>query len=329
MKPVKWGVLSTARIGDEFVIPAMVAAHGAEPLAIASRDKARGAALAAKFGIPRAYGSYEELLADPDVEAVYNPLPNHLHVPMTLAATAAGKHVLCEKPVAMNSAEAARLRAAPKGVTIEEAFMVRHNPQWIAIRRLVDDGAIGAPRAFQMVFSYRLLDPDNVRNKADIGGGAMMDIGCYPIALSRFVFRADPVQAIAAFDRDPTFGTDRFVDALARFPGGRTLSFVLATQGARHQRVTILGETGVIEVEIPVNAPADKPGRFTLYRAGEAPKVHEMPLVDQYRREIEDFSASLRGGPPLEHGVEDAIANMKAIDAFFRSEKSGRWEDVG
>ena len=328
MKPVKWGVLSTAKIGIEHVLPAIVAAHGAELLAVASRDVGRARALAATFGAPRAYGSYDELFADPEVEAIYNPLPNHLHVPMTLAAAAAGKHVLCEKPVALDAAEAAKLRGARASVTIAEAFMVRHNPQWIAIRRLIDDGAIGAPRSFQMTFSYRLLDADNVRNKADIGGGGLMDIGCYAVALARYVFRAEPGRAIASVDRDPAFGTDRFAGALAEFPGGRTLTFAVATQGARHQRVTVLGEAGAIEVEIPVNAPPDRPNRFTLYRADAEPHVHEMPPSDQYRREIEDFSASLRGGPALEFGVEDAISNMKVLDALFRSEKSGRFEDV-
>ena len=328
MKPVRWGILSTANIGVEKVIPGMLKSKDIEIVAIASRDKKRAALAAKKLGIAHSYGSYEELLADPTIEAIYNPLPNHLHVPLTLLAAKAGKHVLCEKPIAITAKEAKKLLKAPSDVLIQEAFMVRHNPQWIEIRKRIAKGEIGRVLAVHMLFSYHLVDPNNVRNLADIGGGGLLDIGCYPITIARFVLGAEPLRVTGTFDRDPKFRTDRLMSGLADFGEGRHLSFVVSTQGGSYQRTVILGEFGTIEVDIPVNAPPDQPNRFTVSVTGKKPKVVEMPVVDQYQLQAEDFGRAIRKKTKAPYDVADAVQNMKILDAFFRAESSGKWEKV-
>ena len=328
MKPVRWGILSTANIGVEKVIPGMLKSKDIEIVAIASRDKRRAAAAAKKLGIAHSYGSYEELLADPTIEAIYNPLPNHLHVPLTLMAAKAGKHVLCEKPIAITAKEAKKLLKAPSDVLIQEAFMVRHNPQWIEIRKRIAKGEIGRVLAVHMMFSYHLVDPKNVRNLADIGGGGLLDIGCYPITIARFVLGAEPLRVTGTFDRDPKFKTDRLMSGLADFGEGRHLSFVISTQGASYQRTVILGEFGTIEVDIPVNAPPDQPNRFTVSVTGKKPKIVEMPVVDQYQLQAEDFGRAIRKKTKAPYDVADAVQNMNILDAFFRAESSGKWEKV-
>jgi predicted dehydrogenase len=308
----------------EKVIPAMLTSPEVEVRAIASRDGARAQRAAKQLGIATAYDSYERLLADPAIEAIYNPLPNYLHVPLTLAAAKAGKHVLCEKPLALDAREAAKLRKAPKKILIAEAFMVRHNPQWIEARERVRKGEIGTPRAIQVFFSYVNVDPANVRNIRKIGGGGLLDIGCYPITGSRFIFGAEPKRVIALIDRDPKFKTDRTASAIADFGQGRQLTFTVSTQSAPHQRVNIVGTEGRIEIDIPFNAPPDKPNRYTVY--GAKTKVIDLPVADQYRLQAEAFGRAIRGKEKLAWGVEDAIRNMKILDALFRSEKSKRWE---
>lgn len=327
MKPVKWGIISTANIGTEKVIPGMLKSRDLEVVAIASRNLKRAKEAASRLGIPKAYGSYEAMLADPEIEAVYNPLPNHLHVPLTLAAARAGKHVLCEKPIAITAAEAKKLKKAPKGILIAEAFMVRHNPQWIEARSRVKKGEIGEVRAIQVFFAYFNRDPKNVRNMADIGGGGLLDIGCYPITVSRFIFGTEPKRVTATFDRDPKFKTDRTASGLADFGEGRHLSFSISTQTAPYQRAHIVGTKGRIEIEIPFNAPPDKPNRYFVQGMSMNEGTwHELPVADQYQLQAEAFGRALRGKEKLVWGVDDAIQNMKIIDAFFRSEKSGRWE---
>ncbi len=327
MKPVKWGIISTANIGMEKVIPGMLKSSEIEIVAIASRKLKSAQAAAAKLGIPKAYGSYEEMLADPEIEAVYNPLPNHLHVPLTLAAAKAGKHVLCEKPMAITAREAITLRKIPKGIHVAEAFMVRHNPQWIEARARAKRGEIGELRAMQVFFTYFNRDPKNVRNMADIGGGGLYDIGCYPITVSRFMFGAEPKRVIATFDRDPKFKTDRTASGIADFGEGRQLTFVVSTQMAPYQRAHIGGTKGRIEVEIPFNAPPDRPNRIFVQGAEmNVGEWHEMPVSDQYQMQAEAFGRVIRKKEKLVWGIEDAIQNMKIIDAFFRSEKSGKWE---
>ncbi|MCB1378369.1 MAG: Gfo/Idh/MocA family oxidoreductase [Alphaproteobacteria bacterium] len=327
MKPVKWGIISTANIGVAKVIPGMLKSKDLEIVAISSRKLKNAKDWATRLGIPKAYGSYEDMLADPEIEAVYNPLPNHLHVPLTLAAARAGKHVLCEKPIAITAQEAKQLKRAPKTVHIAEAFMVRHAAQWLAVRELVKKGRIGDVRAIQVFFSYFNRDPKNVRNMAEIGGGGLLDIGCYPITVSRFIFNGEPSRVTATFDRDPKFKTDRTAGGLADFGNGRHLSFTVSTQLAPFQRVQIAGTKGRIEIEIPFNAPPDLPNRYFVQgmemNAGE---WVELPVSDQYQLQAEAFGRVIRKKQKLTWGVDDAIQNMKILDAFFRSEKSRKWE---
>ena len=254
MKPVVWGVLSTAKIGTEKVIPEMLASPMVELRAIASRSLPSAQAAAQRLGIPQAYGSYEELLADPAIEAIYNPLPNHLHVPLTLQAAAAGKHVLCEKPFALSAAEAQTVQIAASRVHIEEAFMVRHHPQWLRARELARAGRIGTPRAVQVFFSYFNDDSANIRNQAAIGGGALYDIGCYAVLAGRYLFEAEPLRAVSLVDRDPAMGVDRLTSALLDFGAGRQVSFTVSTQSVPFQRVQVVGTRGRIELFIPFNA---------------------------------------------------------------------------
>jgi predicted dehydrogenase len=331
-RTVSWGVLSTARIGTEKVIPAMQRGAVSRVAAIASRDKARGEAVARELGIPRSYGSYEELLADPAIEAIYNALPNHLHVPWTIRALQAGKHVLCEKPIALSAEEAATLIAAREqtGKLVAEAFMVRHHPQWQKAREIARSGRVGDVRAMQTYFSYHLTDPSNVRNQADIGGGGLYDIGCYAILTARYIFGAEPERVIASFERDPAMGIDRVTSGLAEFPGGRQLSFLCATQLVLGQRVQILGTTGRIEVAVPFNAPANKATRLLVDDGrdveGSGVTVEEIAPCDQYTLQGDAFSRAVLGEAPLEWPIEDAVLTMRVIDAYFRSGLSGRWE---
>ena len=332
MKPVVWGVLSTAKIGRDRVLPGMRKSPLLEIRAIASREQARARAMADALGIPRAYGSYDALFADPEIEAIYNPLPNHLHVPLTLAAAAAGKHVLCEKPIALTAHEATALRAASDKVLIAEAFMVRFHPQWLRARELVRGGRIGTLRAVQMFFGYHNVDPANVRNKADIGGGGLYDIGCYAIVAGRFFLEAEPQRGIVLVDRDPAFFTDRLTSGLMDFGDGRRLDFTVSTQIAPFQRLQLCGSKGRIELHIPVNAPQGAKTRISIDDCssleGSGIVTETLPESDQYMLQGEAFSRAVRGEIPLAYGLDDAIANMQAIDALFRSERSGRWEAV-
>ena len=327
MKPVKWGIISTANIGVAKVIPGMMKSDALEIAAISSRDEKTAKEWAGKLGIPRAYGSYEAMLADPEIEAVYNPLPNHLHVPLTLAAAKAGKHVLCEKPIAITAKEAAKLKTVKRGIHVAEAFMVRHALQWKDARERVKKGEIGTLRAIQVLFSYYNVDPKNVRNMAKIGGGGLLDIGCYPITVARYIFDAEPQRVIAVFDRDPKFKTDRLASGLADFGKGRQLSFTISTQMAPYQRAHIVGTKGRIEIEIPFNAPPDQPNRiFVQGMEMNVGKSYEFPVSDQYQLQAEAFGRVIRKKEKSVYGIADAIQNMKIIDAFFRSEKSKKWE---
>jgi predicted dehydrogenase len=332
MKKVVWGVLATAKIARERVLPGMKKSPLLEIRAIASRDEARARATADALDIPTAYGSYEALLADPQIEAIYNPLPNHLHVPWTLKAAAAGKHVLCEKPIALTAQEATALRGAADRVLIAEAFMVRFHPQWLRARELVRGGRIGTLRAVQMFFGYNNVDAANVRNKVDIGGGGLYDIGCYAVVAGRYFLEAEPVRGIALVDRDPAFFTDRLTSGLMDFGDGRRLDFTVSTQIAPFQRLQLCGSKGRIELHIPVNAPQGATTRISIDDCssleGAGIVTETLPESDQYMLQGEAFSRAVRGEVPLAYGVDDAIANMQAIDALFRSERSGRWEAV-
>jgi predicted dehydrogenase len=332
VKSVAWGVLSSARIGLQRALPGMKKSPWCDLRALASRNEATARTAADTLGIPVAYGSYDALLSDPQIEAIYNPLPNHLHVPLTLKAAAAGKHVLCEKPIAMTALEAEQLRSVAGKVLIAEAFMVRFHPQWLRARELVREGRIGELRAVQMFFCYKNLDPANIRNAAAIGGGALYDIGCYAVVAGRFFLEAEPVRAVALVDRDPGFGTDRLTSALVDFGGGRHLDFTVSTQIAPHQRIQLCGTQGRIELHIPVNAPQGGVTRLSIDDCtsleGTGILTETLSESDQYMLQGEAFSRAVRGEIEFPYGVEDAIANMRVLDALFRSEKTGTWEGV-
>jgi predicted dehydrogenase len=333
MKTVRWGILSTARIGVTKVIPGMRKSPYVEVAAIASRDLNAAQGVADSIGIDKAYGSYEDLLADPDIDAIYNPLPNHLHVPLTLQAARAGKHVLCEKPISLNAAELDQLKEVEGKVHIMEAFMVRHSLQWTKARDEIREGALGgAPQMIQSFFSYNNQDPNNIRNKVEWGGGGLMDIGCYPIVAGRFFFDAEPVRVIALFTRHADFGTDTITSGLLDFGHGRQLSFSVSTQLARAQQLVVWGPDSRLIVPVPYNAQPDVPNVFAINDGseldGSSAELFAMDVSDQYTRMSEDFSRAVLGEIPLPYGLDDARANMRVIDALFRSEKSGAWETV-
>ena len=333
-KKIRWGILSTALIGTAKVIPGMQRSKRGTVDAIASRDLARARSAANKLGIKKAYGSYEELLSDPEIDAIYNPLPNNLHVPWTLHALKTGKHVLCEKPIAMNAKEAEKLRAATaNGKHMMEAFMVRFHPQWLRAREIVRSGKIGELKAVQVFFTYNNRDPKNIRNIPETGGGGVYDIGCYGIVSGRFTFEAEPSRVVALVERDPEFGTDRLASVIADFGGGRMLNFIVSTQLSAHQRVTLGGTKGRVEILIPFNAPQMEETRIIFddgsKLGGASSKEQKFRPSDQYAEEADAFARAVLGEEPLPYGVDDAIANMKIIDAIFRSEKTGRWEKTG
>ena len=332
-RKVRWGILSTAAIGVTKVIPAMQRGDWSEVVAIASRDIDKANQVAQRLGIPKAYGSYEELLADDQIEAIYNPLPNHLHVPWTTRAAEAGKHVLCEKPIGLNMEEAAQLLAVRDrtGMKIQEAYMVLTHPQWLGTLELIKAGRIGQLRTIHGFFSYFNQDPANIRNKVDIGGGAVMDIGGYPITLARFIFREEPLRVLALIERDPQLDIDRLSSGILEFSAGQA-SFTCSTQLVPYQRMQLCGTRGRIEVEIPFNAPTDKPTRIFIHDgvdlAGSNPEVKEFPICDQYTIQGDLFSRAILENSTQAIPLEDAVKNMAVIDAIFRSATSAAWEAI-
>jgi len=328
MKKVKWGVLGAASIAVRKVIPGMQKGAYSEITAIASRDRKKAEEAARTLGIPKAYGTYEELLRDGEIEAVYNPLPNHLHVPWSIKAAEAGKHVLCEKPISLSVAEAKTLLVARDrtGVKIGEAFMVKTHPQWLRAREIIRSGAIGELQSAMCVFSYFNRDPANVRHRVEWGGGGLLDIGCYPITMSRFIFGEEPIRVAGVLRLDPDFGVDRLASAILEFPSGQSV-FTCSTQSAYFQRMHFLGASGRVEVEVPWNAPNDRPCRIIIADVmGAAPRVEEFPVVDQYTIQGDEFSRAIRGEREVPVPLEDAIKNMAVIEAIFRAAKSCRWE---
>ena len=311
MRKIRWGVLGAAKIALTKVIPAMRHCEFAEITAIASRDLAKAKAT----GIPKAYGSYEELLADPEVDAIYNPLPNHLHVPWSIRAAQARKHVLCEKPIGLSADEARQLLAVrdKTGVKIGEAFMARTHPQWLRVAELIRDGRIGTLRVVNGFFSYDNRDPGNVRNSVEAGGGALMDIGCYPVTLSRMLFGEEPLRVVGSMERDPQFRTDRLTSAILEFPSGRCV-FTCSTQLAPYQRMQMFGTTGMIDVELPFNPPPDRGARIFVNGV-----VEELPVCDQYTIQGDLFSRAILDDGPVPVPLEDAVNNMVVIDAIVNS----------
>jgi len=329
-KKVRWGVLGVAKIALDKVVPAMQQGEWSEVTAIASRDLRKAQAAARQHRIASAYGSYEELLADTEVEAIYNPLPNHLHVPWSIRAAAAGKHVLCEKPVSLTVDEARQLLAVRNrtGVKMAEAFMVRTHPQWLATRDLIKEGRIGELRSIMGFFSYFNRDSENIRNTLQYGGGALMDIGCYPITTSRFIFNAEPQRAIAIVERDPVMKIDRLTSAILDFPSGQAI-FTCSTQLVPYQRIQFFGTRGRIEIEIPFNAPADRPCRIYIDDCSDlfgGIETREFPICNQYTIQGDLFSRAIREGCEVATPLEDAVKNMAVIEALFRSAETGNWE---
>jgi predicted dehydrogenase len=329
MDKVRWGIVSTARIGMVHVIPAMQNGELTIVTAIASRDHGRAEAAAKKLGIPTAYGSYEALLADPNIDAVYNPLPNDLHVSWSIKALEAGKHVLCEKPIALTSQEAQTLVDAaarfPR-LKVMEAFMYRFHPQWQRAKQLVRDGSLGELRTIQSVFSYSNLDPGNIRNQAEHGGGGLMDIGCYNLSLSRFIFEDEPRRVCATVEYDPAFRTDRLVSGQLDFARGTSI-FTCATQLSPYQRVNIFGTRGRVEIEIPFNAPEDRPCRMWHSHDGITDEI-VLQVANQYRLQGDAFARAILQDLPVPTPLADAVANMRLIEAVARSGREGSWVEV-
>jgi len=326
MKKVRWGILSTAKIGLDKVIPAMQAGEYSEVNAIASRNKEQADIAAQKLGIKKTHGSYQELLNDPEIDAVYIPLPNHMHVPWTLKALEAGKHVLCEKPIALTADEAKQLLDAQKkypGLKVMEAFMYRFHPQWLFVKKLVKDGRIGDIKTIQAFFSYYNDDPDNIRNKIETGGGGLMDIGCYCISQSRYILDKEPSRVQGLVNYDEHTGTDRMASAMMDFGTG-TSSFTCSTQLAPSQSFTIYGTKGFIDIEIPVNIPPDETTRIWL----EINKSKEEILFEpdnQYTLQGDTFSRAILDDTDVPTSLYDAVNNMKVIEAIKESDKTGGW----
>ncbi|MGF1560680.1 MAG: Gfo/Idh/MocA family protein [Geminicoccaceae bacterium] len=338
MAKLRWGIISTAKIGVEHVMPAIQASSYGELGGIASRNRSAAVKLAEQFAIPRSYGSYEELLADPTIDVVYNPLPNDQHLPVTLSAVAAGKHVLCEKPLSLTAVAVQTMLEARErhGRRIQEAFMVRTHPQWLRAREIVTSGALGQVRAIQCFFSYFNDDPNNIRNWShERGGGGMYDIGCYPTTTSRFLLGSEPEAVMAIMDIDPRFAADRLGSVMLRFPGDGdgppiVASFTYSTQCVPYQRMQVFGSEGRLEIEIPFNAPSERSCRlFTddgAERGDRSAKLIEVEPCDQYRLEIDAFAKSIIEGTPQPVPLEDSLAQARVLDAAFRSAKTGQWE---
>lgn len=341
--PVVWGVLGASHFALMASLPAIKRAPLVRLAALASRSLSKAQQAASSVGAPRAYGSYEELLADPEIEAIYNPLPNNLHVPWSIAAARAGKHVLCEKPIALTAAEATELLRVQEetGKIIAEAFMVRYHPQWEKAVEVVQSGRIGQLRAVQTAFSYHNDDHGNIRNQKEAGGGALYDIGTYAINTARLVFGTEPLRAVGVCDLDPATGCDRLTSGILDFGSGQA-SFVVGTQHVPYQRVHLFGTKGHLELEIPFNAPGDRQcplllddgfvgaPDFTVAQSSDdrAERI-ELPIANHYALQWQGFSRAIRSGGPVRNDMKSSVANMRVLDAIFRSSSSGRWEDVG
>jgi predicted dehydrogenase len=326
MDKLRWGILGTSYFARHKMLPALRQARHVLVSAIASRDLSRAQSVAAQFKIAKAYGSYEELLEASDIDVIYNPLPNHLHVSWSIKALEAGKHVLCEKPVGVSAAEAenlARVALLYPRLKVMEAFMYRFHPQWQHARRLVMDGGVGELRAINSFFSYFNVDAANIRNQSASGGGGLMDIGCYNISLSRFIFDGEPKRVLGIIEYDPKFQTDRIVSGILDFGRGAA-TFTCSTQLIPYQRVHILGTTGRVEIEIPFNAPADKPCRSWCQRDGEIEEIR-FDICNQYALQADQFSLAVLNDTSVPTPLTDALANMKTLEALRESGRLNAW----
>ena len=326
MKKINWGILSTAKIGIEKVIPAMQQGKLSEIVAIASRTHESARDAAKNLKIPKAFGSYQDLLDDTSIDAVYIPLPNHMHVPWTIKALAANKHVLCEKPIALTATEAKELLKETEKfphLKVMEAFMYRHHPQWIQALELINGGGIGMVKTVHSFFSYYNDDPENIRNMVDIGGGGLMDIGCYCISLARLIFDEEPQRVFGKIEYDPGFETDRICSGILDFVQG-TSTFTCSTQLVPYQRVNVFGTKGRIEIEIPFNAPPDKPCKM-LFQNNEIIEEIEIKICDQYTIQGDLFSLSVLKNEKVPTPIEDAVENMKVLEAVIQSAEKEEW----
>ena len=333
MKPVRWGVLSTSDFARRKFIPGLRKSPIIDVAAVGSRDLSKAQAFASDLDIATAYGSYDELLADPTIEVIYNPLPNDLHVEWTAKAAAAGKHVLCEKPMGMAAEELDVLLPLALKVHLAEGVMVRFHPQWTETREIVRAGSLGRVSHMHVSFGYNNTDAANIRNLPANGGGALYDIGCYAIVAARWFMGSDPIRVAAVTDVDPQFGTDRLTSALLDFGDGRTCVFQVSTQSVFHQRVNVIGSDGRLELTIPFNQPQDESVTYLIHHGETAHGLDaqriEVPTNDQYTSQGEAFSLRVRNEQPTDGPLRDAMANMRVIDAVFRSAASGRFEPVG
>ncbi len=326
MKKLNWGILSTAKIGIEKVIPAMQHGKLCKIVAIASRTHESAREAAKNLKIPKAFGSYKDLLDDTSIDAVYIPLPNHMHVPWTIKALAANKHVLCEKPIALTATEAKELLKETEKfphLKVMEAFMYRHHPQWIQALELINGGGIGMVKTVHSFFSYYNDDPENIRNMVDIGGGGLMDIGCYCISLARLIFDEEPQRVFGKIEYDPGFETDRICSGILDFVQG-TSTFTCSTQLVPYQRVNVFGTKGRIEIEIPFNAPPDKPCKM-LFQNNEIIEEIEIKICDQYTIQGDLFSLSVLKNEKVPTPIEDAVENMKVLEAVIQSAEKEEW----
>ena len=328
MEAVRWGVLGAGKHFIQRVLPPLTVSGLNRVVSVASREAARARRIAGQYGIPAAYGSYEELLADPSVEAVFIALPNHLHAEWVRRSADAGKHVLCEKPLAMDAGQAQESvdHCRRRGVCLMEAFMYRFHPQWRRARQLVLAGEIGRLVSVDCLFAYNNTNAQNIRNILKCGGGALRDLGCYAVSIPRLLFQAEPRRVVALIDRDPAFGTDARSTAILDFGEGRAV-FTVSTQAWAFQRVGVLGTAGHLDFRVPLNAFPDAPVRMTV-TTGVGEREPQLPLADQYGLEFEEFARSLREGRPVPTPPEDAVANQRVLDALFASERSGGWEQV-
>jgi predicted dehydrogenase len=329
MSKLRWGVLGTSQFAKNKFLPALRQCRYAEFTAVASRTLETARPFAAHFGIEKAYGSYDELLADPAVDVIYNPLPNHLHVPWSIKAIEAGKHVLCEKPIGLSASDAQLLLDAANRhphLKMMEAFMYRFHPQWQYVEQAVNEDSFGDLRSVHSVFSYFNVDGSNIRNQSAIGGGALMDIGCYNISLSRFLYKAEPHRVLAIVENDPEFQTDRLVSGTLDFGRG-TSQFTCSTQLDAFQRVIILGTTGRIEIEVPFNPSPEKRTRLWHQRGGQTDEI-QFPVCNQYTLQADRFSLAVLNNLQVPTPLSDALANMKVIDALRASSNTNVWVTI-
>lgn len=330
MQKLRWGVLSSAKIGREKVIPAIHQSQLGEVVAIASRSQESADQAAKELGIARAHGSYEALLADPNVDAIYNPLPNHLHVPWSIKAIEAGKHVLCEKPLGLDTADAEQLvRVAQQhpNIHVMEAFMYRFHPQWQTVVKLVREGRLGKIRSVHSNFSYNNHESDNIRNKVEWGGGALLDIGCYCISLSRLIYGEEPSRVLGQITPYPGQDVDCLASGILTFAEGNA-TFSVSTKTESEQLVKIYGEKGTLFIPTPFYNPTPEIAPYIELKSDGKHEQLTQPISNHYGEMTDAFAQSIHNNTAVPTPLSDAIANMKIIDSLFASAKTNGWVAV-